>query len=64
MKEFQNTFISKADKTIKIIILKNFEITEAYLSKCQENIFRKWKKFKYYNDHYWKTTKLNINIAE
>lgn len=41
MKEFQNTFISKADKTIKIIILKNFEITEAYLSKFQENIFRK-----------------------
>ena len=44
MKKFQSTFISEADKSLKIIILENFETTEAYLSKCQENIFRKWKK--------------------
>ena len=53
MKKFQSTFISEADKSLKIIILENFETTEAYLSKCQENIFRKWKK-KYYSDHHWK----------
>lgn len=62
MKKFQSTFISKADKSIKIIILENFETTEAYLSKCQENILRKWKKIKYYSDQHWK--QLNINLAE
>ena len=41
MKKFQSTFISKADKSTKIIILENFETTKAYLSKCQENILRK-----------------------
>ena len=41
MKKFQSIFISKADKSTKIIILENFETTKAYLSKCQENILRK-----------------------